>query len=192
MTLIFQPEWLDLPDYELGDLIIRLFIICNAEAAGLSPTNIPTAYAEGITSVVQNLPDDYDGIGIGNEALFMALRLAGHGNFESAGKKLRAFMERGAMDMARIDMLASLEEDTKRGIKVRRSARLGGEAVHGDPVKVAERSRDRLNLIDDIRRNNPHLSNQSVHKLAESKSVKVLGEKVGYKTFERAENKRTK
>jgi transposase len=49
--------------------------------------------------------------------------------------------------------------------------------------------RKRLDLIDEVRNDNPEASSRKVHEIAELLSEERFGEKVSYKTFERAEKK---
>lgn len=100
---IFNAEWLNLPDIDLGKIVLSQFIAANAESIGLDILNIPEAYAARIVELVQQLPDEYDYGGAENAALFLAMRLAAHGKFELAGIRFRDFWTNGVRVMGAID-----------------------------------------------------------------------------------------
>lgn len=178
---------LDLPYEELGKLMLDYWIAAQAESAGLDPLNIQQGYGEKITELTKQLPDDYESNN--NDSLLLALRLAANGKFESAGKKFKLYMDQSSEIMKMADMVSSMDEDTSRGVKVRRSARIGHEAINGTPVEKEAMHRKRLDLIDEVRNDNPEASSRKVHEIAELLSEERFGEKVSYKTFERAEKK---
>ncbi len=173
-----------LPDDELGRSILDYWIAGQAEANGLDPWNLPRSYVDQVIQTTKLLPDDCPDA---DGSLLLVLRLAANGHFEAAGKKLKAFMSKNANFMAAVDMVSSMDEDTRRGVKVRRSARIGHEVVHGNPVEKETQRRKYLDLLDEIRRENPTVSNRKVHEIAEAKSMEKFGKKVSYKAFERAE-----
>lgn len=187
---VFKSEWLCEPDDELGKLLLSHYIAANAQGAGLDPLDVPLEYAERVVELIQKLPDDH--ATEENDSLFLAIRLAAHGNWASAGKKFRNFMENGARRRAAMDMLASLDDDTKSGIKIRRSAKLGHEITWGTPEKKEDRRQARLALLEEIRRDNPEVSKRKSYELAAVISKDRLGEELSYKAFERAENKSSK
>jgi hypothetical protein len=184
-------EHFALPDEELGKLVLGWWIMAQAEANGINVKNNPQAkqaYGEKVVELTQQLPDDH--ADDKNALLFLALRLAAQGKFEAAGKKLKAYTSQTSEHIALLDMVSSMDEDTKRGVKTRRSAKLGHESIYGNPVEKETRRRKHLDLIDKIRRGNPEASKRKVYELAEAHSEELLGDKISYKTFERAEKKK--
>lgn len=181
-----------LPDDELGKLVLGWWIMAQAEANGINIQNNPQAkqaYGERVVKLTQQLPDDH--ADDKNALLFLAIRLAAQGKFAAAGKKLKAYTRQTSEHIALLDMVSSMDEDTKRGVKTRRSARLGHESIYGNPVEKETRLRKYLDLIDEVRRGNPEASKRKVYELAEAQSEELLGDKVSYKTFERAEKKKS-
>jgi len=168
-----------LPDEELGALFLGICIASNAEERGCHPSKI--------VELLQQYPDDLDTIH--NDTLIVTLRMAANGNFAAAGKRLKLLRERDAAIMAAFDMVSSMDEDTKRGVKTRRSARRGHETLYGDPVEKQITNNQRLDLLDEIRRENPTLLKNRVHEIAEALSEERLGKKVNSKTFQRLEQK---
>jgi hypothetical protein len=180
-----------LPDDELGKLVLGWWIMAQAEANGINVQNNPQAkqaYGERVVELTQQLPDDH--ADDKDALLFLALRLAAQGKFEVAGKKLKAYTSQTSEHIALLDMVSSMDEDTKRGVKTRRSARLGHESIYGNPVEKETRLRKYLDLIDEVRCGNPEASKRKVYELAEAHSEELFGIKVSYKTFERAEKKK--
>ena len=153
-------ECFDLPDEDLGRLLLGYFIAANAEPAGFDYLNIPRQYAERITQLARDLPDDH--CGADNDSLLLAVRLATHGDFGAAGKKLKTHTKRGAEFMAAMDIVSNLERDAKAGAKVRRSAKWGHEATHGDCARKTARWNDYQDYIDRLSARNPHLSHSDL------------------------------
>jgi hypothetical protein len=183
-------EHFALPDDELGKLVLGWWIMAQAEANGVNIQNNPQAkqtYGERVVELTQQLPDDH--ADDKDALLFLALRLAAQGKFEAAGKKLKAYTSQASEHMALMDMVSSMDEDTKRGVKTRRSAKLGHEFTHGDAVEKEMKRRKYLDLLDNIRRDKPEASNRKIYEIAEAQSIELFGSKVSYKTFERAEKK---
>jgi len=180
-----QKQGFDLPNEELGKLILGYWIAGQAESFGFDPLNIPPSFGERIVEITQQLPDDY--ASDENDSLMLALRLAANGHFEAAGKKLKASVSKNTYFMAAVDMVSSMDEDTRRGVKVRRSAKIGHEVVHGNAAEKETQRRKYLDLLDEIRRENPTAKPTKVYVIAEAESMEKLGKKVCYKTFERAE-----
>jgi hypothetical protein len=180
-------EHFDLPDEELGKLILGLWIMDRAEGAGLDLLNIPQEASRILVKATQELPDDH--VSSELDSLFLAVRLAANGKFEAAGKKLKSYADQRANYMAAMDMILNMNEDTRRGAKVRIGAKRGHESVHGDAVEKETRRREYLSLLAEIRNDNPKAKPRKVYELAEAQSEKRFGEKVSYKTFERAEKK---
>ena len=184
---LFRPEWLDLSDADLGRKLLGNFIEAQAYADGLDPKGITQEYAERIMAISQQLPDDHSTPE--NDSLLLAIRLSARGNFESAGKKLRAFMKTQSEVLALKDMLSNLTDDQKRGIKVRRSAKRGHEMIHGDEVTKEEKRESYRLLLAEIRKENPGLSNNRVYQIASSMAPERLNEVVSYKAFDRLEKR---
>ncbi|MCX7066270.1 MAG: hypothetical protein NTW85_01000 [Methylococcales bacterium] len=185
-------KYFALPDDELGKLVLGWWIMAQAEANGINVQNNPQAkqaYGERVVELTQQLPDDH--ADDKNALLFLAIRLAAQGKFVAAGKKFKAYTSQTSEHMALMDMVSSMDEDTKRGVKTRRSARLGHESIYGNPVEKETRLRKYLDLIDEVRRGNPEASNRKVYELAEAQSEVLFGKKVSYKAFERAEKKKS-
>lgn len=90
--LPLEPEHFELPDEELGKLILGLWIADHAKNAGLDPLNIPLEAGNIIVEATQKLPDDHLSNGE-LDSLFLALRLAANGKFEAAGKKLKSHFQ---------------------------------------------------------------------------------------------------
>lgn len=178
-------EWIDLPDDELGLKLLAWWIAAQAEIKGIDPTAIPEHIAEKIIIATQGMDTDQ----AHNAALEKALIKAALGDLAKAGSLFRGYMLIGANAMATADILSNIPEDTRRGTKVRRSATLGHEAIYGTPVEKETKRRQRLDLLDEIRRCNPDASNRKIYEIAEASSLECLGEKLSYKAFERAENK---
>jgi len=185
-------EHFSLPDEELGKLVFDWWIMAQAEANEINVQNNPQAkqaYSERVVELTLQLPDDH--ADNKDTLLFLALRLAAQGKFEAAGKKFNAYTSQTSEYMALMDMVSSMDEDTKRGVKTRRSARLGHESIYGNPVEKETRLRKYLDLIDEMRRGNPEASKRKVYELAEAQSEELFGIKVSYKTFERAEKRKS-
>ena len=180
-----QAEWLELPDDELGIRLLAWWIGAEAERKGIDPSAIPDAIAKQIIEATKGMDTDKAQYA----ALEKALIKAAAGDLAKAGALFRGYMHIGADAMATTDMLSSLSEDTKRGIKVRRGARIGHESIHGTPEEKETNRRKYLDLLDETKQSNPKLTGQSLHKAAAKKSSQALGKKVSYKTFERAEKK---
>jgi hypothetical protein len=183
-----QAEWLELPDDELGIRLLAWWIGAQAERKGIAPTSIPEHVAEQIIEGTKGIDTDQ----VQHVALEKALIKAASGELAKAGALFRGYMLIGADTKAATDMLSSLSEDTKRGIKVRRSARLGHESIHGTPVEKETKRRQQLDLIDKIRADNPGASDNKVYELAAATTLEVSGKKVPAKAFYRAENPKKK
>lgn len=90
--LPLEPEHFELPDEELGKLILGLWIVDHAKNVGLDPSNVPLEAGSIIVEATQKLPDEH----LSNselDSLFLAVRLAAKGKFEAAGKKLKSHFQ---------------------------------------------------------------------------------------------------
>jgi hypothetical protein len=90
--LPLQPEHFELPDEELGKLILGLWIMDHAKTVGFDPSNVPLEAGRIIVQATQELPDEHV-IGTETDSLFMAVRLAANGKFAAAGKKLKSHFQ---------------------------------------------------------------------------------------------------
>jgi len=173
------PESFNLPDEQLGKLLLGYFIAANAEKAGFDPFTMPQQYAERILQLARELPDDHSSAE--NDSVLLAVRLAAQGKFDAAGNKLKAHMHHAAMFMASVDMVSNLKEDTKAGVKVRRSTKLGHEAIHGNEVEKITRWGKYQEYINELFYKNPHLSYSDLQREA-AKHFKVSAKTIQRRT----------
>jgi hypothetical protein len=188
--LPLQAEHFELPDEDLGKLILGLWIMNRAEVCGIDPQNIPPEAARIIVEATQKLPDD--NVSSELDTLFLSVRLAANGKFEAAGKKLKSYVHHRAEYAALRHIASNLDDDSRRGAKMRLGVSNSHTKTYGDEVEKETMRRKCLNLMADIRKSNPSLKPQSVHKRAEAKSEAALGKKFCYKTFERIDKAATK
>ncbi|WP_442497655.1 hypothetical protein [Methylobacter sp. sgz302048] len=184
--LPLRGDHFDLPDEDLGKLILGLWIMNRAEVCGIDPQNIPQEAARIIVEATQKLPDD--NVSSELDTLFLSVRLAANGKFEAAGKKLKSYVHQRAEHAALTNIALNMDDDSRRGAKVRLAASRGHNKTHGDPIEKEIMRRKCLKLMADIRKSNPHLKPHAVYTRAAEKSESVLGEKVSYKKFYRIEN----
>ena len=127
---VFSPEDLSLPDDELGELLLGLFIADAADQHGLFP-EIPDEFAEAVISQVRCKEASPR-----NAALEKALHKAADGNFEAAGRALRVYiMDHNVLPMRNARIALEEKEKNLRG------PRKGGQARKA-AVEVKNYSRD--------------------------------------------------
>jgi len=88
----FPTDALDLPNDELGALLLGYFIAAQAYDLGIPPDQIPEEFAEQVRQRVLTLETAL----AGNAALEKALHKAAGGDFETAGRLFREHMLSGA------------------------------------------------------------------------------------------------
>jgi hypothetical protein len=179
--LPMRPEDLDLPDAELGLQLIGKWV------AQIALRGITHEVTEIILKATKQLPDDH----VPNQldSLLLALRLAAQGKFEQAGKKLKSYVRSRAEFTAALNLTANMDDDTRRGAKVRLGAAKAHELVHGNAVEKQTRAIKYLNLLDELRSENPNLKPRRIYELAEAESKNRFGKQISYKTFYRLEKK---
>jgi hypothetical protein len=184
-------EQLELSNDELGKLLLGLWIMGQAEASGINIQNnrqVKQAFGERIVELTQQLPDDYSD-NTQNDALFLALRLASHGNFESAGKKLKDYIKTGSEYIAAMDILSSLDGAEAVGIKVKRGGKKGS-ALARDDAAIEKQRRELLDFLDLVRLENPEATDNKIYTIAAAESKDKLGETVSHSRFYRADKKK--
>ncbi|MBW8458639.1 MAG: hypothetical protein K0M58_09385 [Thiobacillus sp.] len=111
----FPADALDLPDYDLGGLLLGWFIMAQAEDAGITVYPIPEAFAERVRLYVLTIETET----AKNAAIEKALHKAASGNFEAAGKFLREHINNGAVALKfipiGINKLAQAKEFGRKG-----------------------------------------------------------------------------
>lgn len=181
-------EALELPDEKLGLQLAGYWVLMHAENAGIDPLNISREATEVILEATKGLPDNH--VRSELDSLLLAVRLAARGNFESAGKKLKAHIKSQAQHRVALDLASNMDDNARRGAKVRRAAKKGHEQVYGNPVEKRIRIDSYRLLLDEIRREHPSIkSNRKIYEIAEAFSEERFGKRVSYKAFERAEKK---
>jgi hypothetical protein len=181
-------DQLNLPDEQLGKLLLGLWVMGQAEASGINLQNNPQAkqaFGERVVELTQKLPDDYSD-NPQDDALFLALRLASLGNFEAAGKKLKGHLKTVSEHMAAMNAISKLNEVEKVGLKVMLGGKKGS-ALGKDGTAKEKQRRELLDFLDLVRLENPGKTNNKIYEIAEAQSLKKLGEQVSLSTFRRAE-----
>ena len=181
-------DQIELPNDQIGKLLLGLWVMGQAEASGINIQNNPQAkqaFGERVVELTQKLPDDYSD-NPQDDALFLALRLASHGNFEGAGKKLKGHLKTVSEHMAAMDALSKLDGVEKVGLKVMRGGKKGS-ALALDATVMEQKRRERLDFLDLVRLENPGATANKIYEIAEAQSLNRLGELVSLSTFRRAE-----
>jgi hypothetical protein len=176
-------DCLDRNDETLGEILFGSWIYAQAESNSIDWQAMPEGYGENIIEQTRLIPDDYET----NETLLLVLRLAANGNFKAAGQKLRKYIEAAAIQERRIEILKGRTENERRGQKVLDGAKKRQESTYGNAVEKETKRRMLLDYIDKARAKNKSLSTNQLHILASKLCFEDTGEKIGYKTFERAE-----
>jgi hypothetical protein len=184
-------EQLELPNAELGKLLLGLCIMRQAEANRINIQNNPQAkqvFGENFIESIKQLPDDYCD-NTQNDALFLALRLASHGNFESAGKKLKNYMKTGSGYMAAMNAISNLDGVDTVGLKVVLGGKKGS-ALARDDTAIEKQRRELLDFLDVVRLENPEATDNKIYTIAAAESKNRLGESVSLSKFRRADTKK--
>lgn len=77
-------DWIDLPDGDLGEVILDLFIAAQAEDLGIPPSNIPEAFRVRVIEYVLGLETSSARL----VPLEKVLHKAAQGDFDKAGNLL--------------------------------------------------------------------------------------------------------
>ncbi|MFI3219340.1 MAG: hypothetical protein QX189_09490 [Methylococcales bacterium] len=184
-------DQLELPNDELGKILRDLCIMGQAEARGINVQNNPQAkqvFGERFMESIQQLPDDYCD-NTQNDALFLALRLAAQGNFESAGKKLKDDIKTGSEYMAAMNAISNLDGVEAVGLKVVLGGKKGSTLARDDTA-IEKQRRERLDFLDLVRLENPKATDNKIYTIAAAESKDRLGETVSLPTFYRADKKK--
>lgn len=99
----FPEDALELPDSDLGALLLGWFIAAQADDLGIPADQIPEDFGDQVRQHVLTLEAE----NAKNAALEKALHKAANGNFEGAGRFLRELMQDGALSMAALDECAT-------------------------------------------------------------------------------------
>jgi hypothetical protein len=105
----FPVEYLDLPDDELGELLLGWFVVHFAESRGLFP-DIPSEFSGAVLSQLK-----FTNARPENAAVEKALHKAADGDFETAGKTIRYYYENGAHHMAAVRIAHEEREKRLKG-----------------------------------------------------------------------------
>lgn len=116
---------LDLTDYDLGGLILGLFIVAQAEEVGIPPTDVPDEFGNRVIEYVLGLKADSARLA----PLEMVLHTAAGGDFEKAGKIMREDLTRGVMELKFVPLgIQKFEQAKEFGQRGAESNKAIGEA----------------------------------------------------------------
>jgi len=109
----FPEDALELPDYDLGGLLLAWFVMAQAEDVGLPIDRIPEEFAERVRQYVLTI----ETVTAKNAAVEKALHKAASGDFEAAGKFLREHMLSCAVALKFIPMGLKSHQGPKQRAK---------------------------------------------------------------------------
>lgn len=113
-------------DRELGEWLVASWLGFQAEKAGIPVGNIPLEWATSIIEVSSNMDSD----SVENAVLESVFRKACNGDYETAGRMLRAHMHDGAFSIV-------VEQYAQDGLMVRAGRRKGGKRTGASKSVVA-------------------------------------------------------
>ena len=136
MSVIQLPEnLLDLTDYDLGGLILGLFIAAQAEEVGIPPSDVPEEFGNRVVEYVLGLK--------ANSAkaapLEMVLHNAALGDFEKAGKIMREDLVRGVIELKFVPLgIQKFEQAREFGQRGAESNKSIGKSNRQSVLKAAK------------------------------------------------------
>ena len=139
----FPADALDLPDYNLGALLLGYFIMVQAHDLGFPIDQIPDEFAERVRQYVLTIETET----ASNAAVEKALHKAASGDVEAAGKFLREHMNDGAVAMKFIPIgiskSAQAKEFGRKGAEGNKKEGEGNRQTVLDAAKIILAGRTR-------------------------------------------------
>lgn len=136
---ILGPPNLSKSDVELGKWLVASWLGYQAEKAGISPSSIPDEWAASLIEASAEMDSD----SVENAALESAFRKGCSGDFEAAGRMLRAYLWGGAESMANEQMAkvgrAHRVGNLKGGRKAGERRQAEAAAWHQECVEAARK-----------------------------------------------------
>jgi hypothetical protein len=99
----FPADWPSYSDYELGGTLLTWFIGQQAAELGIAPSEITQEFAEQVRQRILTLETST----ARSAPVQIALHKAASGDFWTAGKLIREYLEEGAIAMARLRFVAA-------------------------------------------------------------------------------------
>jgi hypothetical protein len=117
----FPADWPSYSDYELGGILLFWFIGQQAAELGIGPSEITEEFGEQVRQRILTLETST----ARNAPVQIAFHKAASGDFQTAGKLIREYLEEGAIAMVRMRFVA--EELARRAL----GRRKGGQSTGG-------------------------------------------------------------